>query len=53
MFPLLHVGVGGPRWLDWSLHVDALILCIVLAYGYYYAVTELRPRVSDAVARTT
>lgn len=48
MFPLLHVGVGGPRWLDWTVHIDAIILCFVLAYGYYYAVTELRPRVSDA-----
>jgi putative membrane protein len=48
MLPLLHVGVGGPDWLDWSLHIDALLLCAVLGYAYYYAVTALRPRISDA-----
>ena len=46
--PLLHVGVGGPTWLDWSVHLDAILLTIALAWGYYYAVTGLRPRVSDA-----
>ena len=46
--PLLHLGLGGPRWLDWSVHIDALLLSMALAYGYYFAVTELRPRVSDA-----
>ena len=45
---LPHIGVGGPRWLDWSLHIDALLLSVALAWGYYYAVTELRSRVSDA-----
>ncbi len=45
---LLHVGVGGPDWLDWSVHVDAILLTIALGWGYYYAITELRPRVSDA-----
>jgi len=48
MIPLLHVDVGGPRWLQWSLHPDALLLCIVLGYGYYYCVTQLRPKISDA-----
>ena len=48
MVPLLHVGVGGPDWLDWSLHIDAILLCAVLGYGYYYAITKLRPRISDA-----
>jgi putative membrane protein len=46
--PLLHVGVGGPEWLDWSVHLDAILLCLVLELGYYYAIRELRPRVSDA-----
>jgi putative membrane protein len=45
---LLHSGLGGPRWLDWSLHWDMLLLTLVLAYAYYYAVTRLRPLVSDA-----
>lgn len=49
MMPFLHVEVGvGPRWLQWSLHPDVMLLCIVLAYGYYYCVTELRPKISDA-----
>ena len=48
MIPLLHVEVGGPRWLEWSLHPDALLLCIILGFGYYYCITELRPRISDA-----
>ena len=48
MIPLLHVGVGGPKLLDWSVHLDAILLTIALAWAYYYAVTELRPRVSDA-----
>lgn len=46
--PLLHVGAGGPSWLDWIVHLDALILVIVLGWAYTYAITELRPRVSDA-----
>ena len=48
MLTLLHVGVGGPRWLDWSIHLDAIALIIVLAEAYRYAVVTLRPRVSDA-----
>lgn len=46
--PLLHAGVGGPDWLDWSVHWDTIALCLALSYGYYYAATRLRPRVSDA-----
>jgi len=45
---LLHVEVGGPRWLQWSLHPDALLLCLILGYAYYYCITELRPKISDA-----
>jgi putative membrane protein len=48
MFPLLHIETGGPRWLEWSLHPDALLLCIILGYAYYYCVTELRAKISDA-----
>ena len=48
MIPLLHVGVGGPKWLDWTVHLDAILLTIALAWAYYYAVTQLRPRLSDA-----
>lgn len=48
MMPLLHLGLGGPRWLDWSIHVDAIVLAIVMVSAYYYALVELRPRISDA-----
>ena len=48
MVPLLHVGVGGPRWLDWSIHLDAIVLTAILGVAYYYAMVELRPRMSDA-----
>jgi len=46
--PLLHLGLGGPRWIDWTFHVDAIVICIMLAWAYYYAIVELRPRISDA-----
>src|SRR6202795_4315297 len=48
MIPFLHVSVGGPRWVDWSIHLDTIALIIVLAEAYRYAVVTLRPRVSDA-----
>jgi putative membrane protein len=40
--------IGGHAWFDWHLHTDALVLCTVLLCGYFYAITELRPRISDA-----
>ncbi len=48
MIPLLHIGIGGPRWLDWTVHPDAILLALVMEWGYLYAVRELRPRISDA-----
>jgi len=42
----LHI--AGYEWLDWSLRLDVILLCILLGVAYYYAVTQLRPRVSDA-----
>ncbi len=42
----LHI--AGYEWLNWSLHPDVILLCILLGGVYYYAVTQLRPRVSDA-----
>lgn len=44
--PLLHI--GGYEWLDWELHPDVVLLCLVLQGTYLYAVTKLRPRISDA-----
>ena len=46
--PLLHVGAGGPSELDWVLQLDVLALCVLLEGAYLYAVTKLRPRLSDA-----
>jgi putative membrane protein len=46
--PLLHLGVGGPDWVDWTVHLDTIALCVVLLWGYAYVVRDLRPRVSDA-----
>ena len=46
--PLLHVGVGGPSWLEWSLQTDVLLLCLVLELGYLYTVSQMRLRISDA-----
>ncbi len=46
--PLLHVGVGGPEWLDWVAHPDAVLLCLALEAAYLYTITQLRPRISDA-----
>lgn len=40
--------IGGHEWLDWHLHADVLLLCAVLLCGYFYAITALRPRISDA-----
>ena len=43
---LLHI--GGHEWLDWNLHPDVVLLCLLLVGGYLYAVTQLRQRISDA-----
>ena len=44
--PLLHI--GGYEWLDWDLHPDVLLLCLLLEGSYLYAVRRLRLRISDA-----
>lgn len=46
--PLLHIGAGGPSWLNWSVQTDVLLLCIALEWGYLYTVSRLRTRISDA-----
>jgi putative membrane protein len=40
--------IGGYDWFDWHLHGEVLLLCAVLLGGYFYAITRLRPRISDA-----
>ena len=44
--PLLHI--AGYEWLDWNLHLDVVLICLVLAGVYLYAVTVV---VSFAGAR--
>jgi putative membrane protein len=48
VLPLLHIGVGGPTWVDWTFHIDAILLVIALEWGYLYAIHDLRPTISDA-----
>jgi len=40
--------IGGVGWLDWHLHLDVTLLCLGMLAGYWYAINDLRPRVSDA-----
>jgi putative membrane protein len=44
----LFEDIGGVEWLDWHLHLDVLLLCLGLLGGYWYAINDLRPRISDA-----
>jgi len=48
VFPLLHIGVGGPAWLNWVVHPDAILLVLALEGAYLYAINGLRPLLSDA-----
>ena len=45
---MLHVGSGGPTWLDWALEPDVLVLCVVLGAAYLYMVVYLREKISEA-----
>lgn len=45
---LLHLGIGGPDWLDWAVHLDTIALSVVLIWAYVYVIRDLRPRISDA-----
>lgn len=47
MLPLLHLAPGESS-LYWQLHPDVIALCVALLAGYWYAVTRLRSRISDA-----
>jgi putative membrane protein len=40
--------IGGLEWLDWHLHLDVTLLCLGMLGFYWYAINELRPRISDA-----
>jgi putative membrane protein len=45
---LAFLHIGGYRWLDWDVQPDVILLCLALIAGYVYAITWLRPRISDA-----
>lgn len=46
---ILHIGSGvGPDWLNWTVQLDVLFLCVALGYGYLYVATKLRLRLPDA-----
>ena len=47
LVPLLHTATGSYEF-TWHLHPDVVLLCVFLLAGYFYAVTQLRDRVSDA-----
>jgi putative membrane protein len=44
----LFDNIGGVEWLDWHLHLDVVLLCLGMLAGYWYAINELRPQISDA-----
>ena len=43
---LLHI--AGYEWLDWSLHLDVILICILLEAAYLYAVTQMKTGLSEA-----
>ncbi|MFQ5471590.1 MAG: cytochrome c oxidase assembly protein [Dehalococcoidia bacterium] len=46
--PLLHIAAGGPSWFQWSFQLDVFVLCLVLAYCYFFTVTRLRHNFTGA-----
>lgn len=40
--------IGGREWLDWPFQPEVILPLLLLQGAYLYAVSELRPRVSDA-----
>ncbi|MCH8900861.1 MAG: cytochrome c oxidase assembly protein [Chloroflexi bacterium] len=42
---LLHI--GGREWLDWPFQPEVILPLLLLQGAYLYAVSELRPRISD------
>jgi len=44
----LFEDIGGHEWLDWHLHLDVVLLCVGLVLAYLWAISNLRPRISDA-----
>ncbi len=40
--------IGGREWLDWPFQPEVILPLLLLEGAYLYAVSELRPRISDA-----
>lgn len=40
--------IGGREWLDWPFQPEVILPLLLLEGVYLYAVSELRPRISDA-----
>ena len=40
--------VGGQEWLEWPFEPEVILPLLLLQGAYLYAVTQLRPRISDA-----
>ena len=47
MLPILHTS-DGTASLAWHLHPDVILFCVGLLVAYWYAITRLRARISDA-----
>ena len=43
---LLHI--AGYEWLDWTPHLDVVLICVLLEGGYLYAVTQMKTGLSEA-----
>ena len=43
---LLHI--AGYEWLDWTPHLDVVLICVLLEGGYLYAVTRMKTGLSEA-----
>ncbi len=43
---LLHI--AGYEWLDWDVHLDVILICVLLEGAFLYAVTRMRPQISGA-----
>jgi len=43
---LLHI--AGYEWLDWDVHLDVILICVLLEAGYLYVVTQMRTRFPGA-----
>ncbi len=45
---MLLLNIGGREWLEWPFQPEVILPLLLLEAAYLYAVSELRPRISDA-----